>query len=223
MKGLMLASRYYRETVHPAFMYAFPEEIGNMAFGLCGPGSECYRYDDEISRDHDWGPRVCVWIHEALFRKRGTEMERLYRELPQSCCGYGPPERIDRDVRRDGVISVPRFFLQFLGVERPPNTVKEWLTLKEEHLSICTNGEFTAFRRSLQDYYPRDDVWLKKIVTRCFMFFKYGQYNLIRSLQRGEKLLTYYNCSMCIREAASLYLPSISRLSPVEEDLPTVR
>ncbi|MGC9312807.1 MAG: DUF4037 domain-containing protein [Sediminispirochaetaceae bacterium] len=213
MKGLMLARRYYRETIHPAFMNAFPEEIGDMAFGLCGPGSECYRYDDDISRDHDWGPRVCVWIPEVLFRQRGEEMERLYRDLPQSCCGYGPPKRSDQDVRRDGVISIPRFFLQFLGVERPPNTVKEWLCLDEEHLSICTNGdifddfhgEFTSFRRTLQDYYPRD-VWLKKIVTRCFMFSQYGQYNLLRSLQRGDKLLTYYNCSMCIREAASLYL-----------------
>ena len=213
MKGLVLARKYYQETVYPAFRNAFPEEIGNMAFGLCGPGSECYGYDDEISRDHDWGPRVCIWIPEDLFRQRGEEMEQLYRDLPESCCGYGTPKRIDHGVKRDGVISIPRFFFQFLGVPGPPNTVKEWVSLNEEHLSICTNGEvfddfhgdFTSFRKALQDYYPRD-VWLKKIVTRCFMFSQYGQYNLKRSLQRGEKLLSYYNCSMSIREAAALYL-----------------
>ncbi len=213
MKGLELARQYYQNTIYPAFVNAFPEEIGNMAFGLCGPGSECYGYDDEISRDHDWGPRICVWIPEELFQRRGDEMDRLYREQPGSCCGYGPPQRVDRGVRRDGVISIPRFYLQFLGIVKPPMSVKEWMSLNEEHLSICTNGEvfddfhggFTSFRTALQEYYPRD-VWLKKIVTRCFMFSQYGQYNLKRSLQRSEKVLTYYNCSMCIREAASLYL-----------------
>jgi hypothetical protein len=46
-------------------------------------------------------------------------------------------------------------------------------------------GEFTRLREALLCYYP-DDVRRKKIAARCMVMAQAGQYNLPRSLQRGE-------------------------------------
>ncbi len=109
MKGLVLAEKYCKETVAPAFKAKFPGLYDQMAFGLAGPGSECYGYDDEISRDHDWGPKVCIWIPEGLFQERGEELQGLYDSLPGECCGFNGINRWDTALRRDGVISIKRF------------------------------------------------------------------------------------------------------------------
>ena len=53
MKGLALAEEYYRNIGLPVIEKHFPNDIKRMAFGLAGEGSDCFGYDDEISRDHD--------------------------------------------------------------------------------------------------------------------------------------------------------------------------
>ncbi len=211
MKGLELAYRYYREVAAPALKAEFHGEFERLAFGLVGPGSECYGYDDELSRDHDWGPKVCVWVPEKLFLSRGEEMQRCYEGLPGSCCGFGPIERRDTAARRDGILSTPRFYAGLLGMQAPPTDAHEWLLLRDEELSLCSNGrifsdpygEFSGIREVLLGYYPQD-VWMKKIVSRCVMISQHGQYNLWRSLERGDLLAVGYNIAMFTREIAAL-------------------
>lgn len=55
MKGLELAKRLYEERARKLFENELPDLIPQMAVGLVGEGSECFGFDDEISRDHDWG------------------------------------------------------------------------------------------------------------------------------------------------------------------------
>ena len=45
---------------------------------------------------------------------------------------------------------------------------------------------FTQYREALLAYYP-EDLRLKKIAARCMGMAQAGQYNLPRSLQRGEQ------------------------------------
>jgi len=157
MKGLELARRFFTDVALPAFKEQAPDTLGSMAFGLAGPGSECYGFDDEISRDHDWGPR-----------------DRTY-----------------------------------LGTDSPPETIRDWLLLPEEALSLCINeevfldplGSFTGRRRALLAYFPRD-LWLKKIASRCRAIGERGQYNLWRALQRGESIAFHYHRARFARESA---------------------
>lgn len=211
MQGLELAEKYYHEIVGPAFREKFPGLYDQMAFGLVGPGSECYGYDDEISRDHDWGPKVCIWIPEGLFRERGEELQSVYNSLPGECCGFKGVNRRDLALRRDGVISTKSFYENYSGMGRPPNNNLQWLHQQDDQLAQCTNGkvfldnlgEFSAFRRALLAYYPRD-VWLKKIVSRCVMISQYGQYNLRRAQRRRDAPGEHYCWAMCTAEAAAL-------------------
>ena len=67
MKGLELCRLYYEEVGAPALKAAFPELMGRAAAGLAGQGSDCLGFDDEYSRDHDFGPGFLVWLTDADF------------------------------------------------------------------------------------------------------------------------------------------------------------
>jgi hypothetical protein len=211
VKGLQLARRYFTDVALPAFRMRAPGALGRLAFGLAGPGSECYGFDDEISRDHDWGPRLWVWVPEALYREQGEALQGIYDELERVFLGHGPVLRLDTRVRRDGVLSIPRFYQAYLGTGLPPETLRDWLLLPEEGLSTCTNGEvfldplgeFTGLREALLAYFPRD-LWLKKIASRCRAAAAHGQYNLWRALRRGDRLAAHHHQAGFAREAAAL-------------------
>jgi len=211
VRGLELSRRFFRDVALPAFKQKAPHALSSMAFGLAGPGSECYGFDDEISRDHDWGPRVCIWIPEQLYREQGQRLQHIYEELDEVFLGFGPVHRVDTRVRRDGVLSTPRFYRTYLGTDSPPETIRDWLLLPEEALSLCTNGEvfadplgsFTEMRSALLAYFPRD-LWLKKIASRCAAAGEHGQYNLWRALKRGDRIAFQYHKASFTREAAAL-------------------
>jgi hypothetical protein len=211
VKGLELARRFFTDVAFPAFKEKAPHTLNSMAFGLVGPGSECYGFDDGISRDHDWGPRVCIWIPEQLYREEGRRLQAIYGELEKVYLGYGPVRRLDTRFPRDGVSSTERFYRNHLGTDRPPETIRDWLLLPEEALSLCTNGEvfvdplgrFTGMRRALLAYFPRD-LWLKKIASRCAAAGEHGQYNLWRAQRRGDRIAFQYHKACFMKEAAAL-------------------
>jgi len=211
MKGLDLALGYYTDVILPAFSTRFPDLLDNLAFGLVGPGSECYGYDDIVSQDHDWGPRACVWMPEALYQSDGKVLQSAYEGLPSVYNGFGPIFHLDTRLRRDGILSVERFYQSYLGTAKCPETNRDWLVVPEELLSVCTNGmvfsdslgHFSAMRQRLQAYYPRD-ILLKKLACRLKDAGQSGQYNLWRSLRREDVLASAYFKQQFLIEAASI-------------------
>ena len=87
MKGLELCEKYYREAAREELWQHFPDVMPRAAAGLAGEGSECLGFDDEISRDHDFGPSFCIWLTEADYADYGAEMSAFYRSLPGSFDG----------------------------------------------------------------------------------------------------------------------------------------
>ena len=92
MNGLTLAQDYWESVGRPAFQRELPGLIERMAVGLAGEGSECFGYDDAISRDHDWGPGFCVWLTQADDQAYGSAAREIYRKLPRAFAGH-PPRR----------------------------------------------------------------------------------------------------------------------------------
>ena len=82
MKGLELAKAYYEEYGRPMIREKFPDYEGRIAVGLAGEGSECFGYDDEISRDHDFEAGFCLWITEQDGEAIGFPLFRAYGKLP---------------------------------------------------------------------------------------------------------------------------------------------
>lgn len=190
--GLTLARRFFQASL-PVLNRHIPDIMACSAAGLVGEGSECLGVDDHISRDHDWGAAFCLWIPDALFAAERERIESAFAMLPDSFDGN--PVRTTPEARmgRVGPLPLRGFYRRFLGLDRAPVTWQEWRAIPEHHLCTCTNGavfmdnggEFTALREELLRYYP-EDILRKKIAARCMIMAQAGQYNLARSLQRGE-------------------------------------
>lgn len=82
MKGLELSEQYYK-THGEQMLQQFPHLSPYLAVGLIGSGSECLRYDDKISQDHDFEPGFCIFLPEEDFisSRDAFQLERAYGEL----------------------------------------------------------------------------------------------------------------------------------------------
>lgn len=202
MKGLELAERYFFEYGLPMIRRAAPCLEDRCAAGLAGPGSECYGFDDELSRDHDWGPAFCLWLNDSDYEEYGGQLTAEYQKLPGVFEGYGPRISLEGENHRTGIIRAGDFFKRYLGREslscNPGEGFKEWL-IPEENFGLCTNGKifhdptlfFTNKRDDLIKNYPLP-VKMKRIAARCMEAGQAGQYNLQRVEQRGEVFAAAY-------------------------------
>ena len=192
-----------------------PEYQGRIAAGLVGHGSECYGFDDDLSRDHDFGPRFCLWLTDEDYAAIGERLQADYEALPQSFMGYGPRESTARAQgagRRDGVFRIGDFFESITGYRQAPSTNNphEWLMLDEATLAAATNGEVFAdplgkFLDTRQGFKTMpEDVRLALISKRLGMMAQAGQYNVPRMLTRGDGAAAWLSIGEFVQAAASL-------------------
>lgn len=194
MKGLELSYRFYKEHGEPMLLKEFPELMGLIAIGLCGSGSECFGYDDEISQDHDFEPGFCIFIpdEDLLDRRSAFLLERAYSKLPKEFMGFKRSPVSPVGGNRHGVISFSDFFRSKTGDENGVLTFKGWCRVPEQSLLEATNGKifhdglgrFSKIREGLA-YLP-EDVRLKKLAGNLLTMGQSGQYNYKRCIARGE-------------------------------------
>src|SRR5262245_43062509 len=85
--GLELGRRFYQEAVRPILDAAFPGLPHGAA--LLGRGSEVLGFDDELSTDHDWGPRVMLFLREDDHRRWAEAINEAMRQrLPRRFRDY---------------------------------------------------------------------------------------------------------------------------------------
>lgn len=179
--GLTLSRVFYREAVQPIVRRAFPDL--SYAVALLGPGSEVLGFDDPMSADHDWGPRLQLFLRPADAAAVATRLEQtLAHELPRHVRGFSThfsaPDPADGGTRRrvpaDGgpirhrvdVTTPAAFVRRHLDFDvAQPLTPVDWLTFSEQRLATFVGGAvfhdgigLNAIRRRFA-YYPRD-VWL---------------------------------------------------------------
>lgn len=227
MTGLELCRRYYEEYGQPMIAEKFPDYESCIAVGLVGKGSDCFGFDDVLSRDHDFGPRFVLWVTKEVYNQIGKELQAAYENLPTSFMGI---DRIETFHGKDrcGVMIIEEFYKNVLGInpvgifaqpeenhasgKEKMDAIKSWLAVQDYALAAAVNGEvfrddegiFTKYREILQAYYPKA-VWYRKIAQTCGLFSQSGQYNLPRMRRRGQFVSAELAKVECMKHAMKLY------------------
>ncbi len=208
MSGLELAKKLYTEVYRPEMERRFPEYVDRIAAGLFGRGSDCYGFDDELSRDHDWGPGFQVYITRELYSAIGNELEEMYNSLPKKYMGYQLARTVSTHKRR-GVFIIEDFFANLLGVW--PITEKDYYLVEDSSLSEAVNGWIfddpagivTKIRDDLMKGFP-ESVLYKKIAQSASRYAQCAQYNFKRVSERKDELTAAIMLSDGIKEAMKL-------------------
>lgn len=192
--GLELCEAFYQEFGVPMIRTKFPAYESMIAAGLVGEGSDCFGFDDEVSRDHDFGPGFCLWLTDQVYDEIGEELQRAYDELPSTYMGITRVTTAKAQ-KRVGVFKIGEFYESLIGLNDIPTARNQWLFLDDYRLAAAVNGkvfrddlgEFTRIRKGLLHYYP-EDVRIKKIAREAALMAQSGQYNYSRMFGRGEKV-----------------------------------
>ena len=194
MNGLELSRAYYEQYGEPMLRERFPQLMPLLAAGLAGSGSECWGYDDEISRDHDFEPGFILFLpgEDVVDRRTAFALERAYAALPKEFMGLKRAMLAPVGGARHGVLRTADFFREKTGSADGNLSLMEWLALPEYLLAEAVNGEIfadglgevTAIRDRLR--HKPADVRLKKLAGQLLLMGQSGQYNYRRCLLHGE-------------------------------------
>lgn len=192
MKGLEEARKFYEEAGAEMISRNFGDFENRIAVGLVGHGSECFGFDDQTSRDHDFETGFCIWLTKDDEEKVGFRLMRAYDKLVKSVNG----ERADRVVENgfQGVFVTGDFYRRYTGCDGAPKTWQDWLYTNSAYFAEATNGEvfrddlgeFTKIRNEILHGMP-EDVRAKKIGSCSLKAAQSGQYNYARCLAHGEE------------------------------------
>ncbi len=219
MKGIELSREFFNEYGKPMLEAEFSEFLDKLSCGICGSGSECLGFDDEVSADHDFEPGFCIFLpgEDIIDRRTAFLLERAYAKLPKEFKGYKKSILSPVGGARRGVIRTEEFFKEKVGSANGILTVREWLSIPEQALCEATNGEIffdnfgevSTIRRNLS-YFP-EDIRLKKLAGELLLMAQSGQYNYKRCLDHGE----YAAAQMAVFEFVNNAMSAIFLLNKV--------
>jgi Domain of unknown function (DUF4037) len=236
VRGLELSRRFYSDAVRPILGEQFPNL--DHAAALIGYGSEVLGYDDARSQDHEWGPRVQLFLREPAPR----ELHRvLAEELPIAFAGFPTnfePTEEPGTMRTAAVNAGPvahrveslvlgDYLVSRLGVDPLLEfTVADWLATPAQRLLEITAGEVFADPigdltrvRELLSWYPHD-VWLYAMAGHWQQISEYEAF-LGRSGSRGDELGSRLIAASLVRDLVHLAFLQERRYPPYAKWLGT--
>jgi hypothetical protein len=181
--GVELSRRLYDDAVLPLLSRHLPGLVHSAA--LIGAGSEVLGFDTQRSTDHDWGPRLHLFLTADDRARHGAWIDGLFSErLPATIAGHPtslvPTEHGTRQLRhttgrvQHGVViaELGDWLTGHLGFNPLTGiTPQDWLATPTQALAEVTAGAVLhdglgvlhTARRALT-WYP-DDVW--RYVLAC--------------------------------------------------------
>jgi len=185
--GLKLSELFYNDVIKEKLEKEYPEL--EYAAALIGQGSEILGFDDKMSTDHHWGPRLQLFLKEDDYDKYNLIIKKYFSKiLPFTFLGYStnwsePNEKDGMnqflELKTNGPINhrieiytVERFLKLTLGLESLELNESDWFTIPEQRLLEFTSGkvfydnfgELTHVRKHI-NYYP-DSIWKLKIIVQ---------------------------------------------------------
>ncbi len=182
LPGLELNEGFYIDVIRPILQSHFPNI--EYSAGLIGYGSDVLGFDTPISMDHNWGPRVIIFLSEEDFTKYKSEIDNCFKtNLPNEYIGF--PTNFSNP-KSDGVqsmewsetgevnhlitITTIRDFLnESVGVTSIEGIkTKDWLKFSNQGLIEITKGKVfhdglnkLNFIRDFFRFLPEDILKLK--------------------------------------------------------------
>ncbi|THA70566.1 DUF4037 domain-containing protein [Streptomyces sp. A0642] len=187
LPGLELSRILYEEAVRPVLDDAFPGLP--YAAARIGPGSEVLGFDTARSADHDWGPRLDLFLAPDDAAAHGGAIRRLLADrLPKEIRGWPTHFRPAADpldpaahmAATDGPVDhrvfphdIGAWLTQEAGFDATAAEpgVRDWLAMPQQKLAAITGGAvfhdgpglLTTARRRLARY--PDQLW--RYVLAC--------------------------------------------------------
>ncbi len=167
--GLELSRMLYEEEIEPIMEKKFHDlKYAAATLGMC---SEILGLDDEISMDHEWGPRVTIFLSEKDHTRYFPDIMPVFQELLSTRFkgfdmmwkkpGVDIQNTKETILYHVSVRTVPEVLNFYGGITALPLQDMDWLRISEQHLLEFTSGmvyrddigELTKARESLK-YYP---------------------------------------------------------------------
>ncbi len=215
---------FFHEVVKPILEKEFPAETAQTAFGVFGYGSEVLRMDDAYSTDHHWGIRINALMPEEIFQaRREVIQETVSAGLPATWRGHSLREGLSGG-RGLSLTSLEAYLMRTIGLDHPPQTYAEWLSLPEEDIIHVVEGElwhdpagrFSSVRETLKKYYP-EPVRLRRIAHWCRYYSGMGAYALKRALLRNNEYYANITFTRAIRLGVQLAFLLDKRYFPYDK------
>ena len=179
MKGLDLSEALYQDVVRPILDEHYPKLRYSAAH--IGGGSDVLGFDTVQSIDHDWGPKLLIFLEGSEHEQKADGISTFFsHNLPHKIQGFptnfgkhddgtsvmvnSEDNPINHGIRID---TITGYFETYLGINPQKElTVTDWLIISEQLLRSVISGkvfhdglgELEKIRTKLS-YYPRD-IWL---------------------------------------------------------------
>lgn len=238
LPGLRLCRIFYAEAVRPLLDEAYPDMP--YAAARVGPGSEVLRFDTERSVDHDWGPRLELFLSADDVTRHGADLSALLaNRLPAELHGwpthFEPPGARVRAMaattgpvaHRVNITDVASWSIEQLGFDaRRGATALDWLATPAQRLAEATGGavfhdgpgELTQLRSRLR-WYP-DDVWRYVLAAQWTRIAQEEPF-VGRSAEAGDDLGSRVVAARLARDVMRLCLLLARRYPPYSKWLGT--
>lgn len=156
LPGLQLSRLFYLEAVRPLLDREYPGLPH--AAARVGPGSEVLGFHTERSVDHDWGPRLELFLSADDVARYGEELSALLAvRLPKQVCGwptnFEPPDARVRVMtattgpvaHRVHIGDVASWSVDRLGFDACSGvSVRDWLATPNQRLAEAPPGRSTT-------------------------------------------------------------------------------
>jgi Domain of unknown function (DUF4037) len=229
--GLQLAREFYATAVRPLLEEQFSQLP--YAAALLGPGSEVAGFDGPRSTDHDWGPRLQIFLADSDADRHATALTAmLASRLPGPFRGYPVAFPVTREPggtarHRVEVTGLGPWLTSQLGFDpRHAVTLLDWLATPAQRLAEFTTGEVfhdgpgeLSRARDTMAWYPHD-VWLYLLACQ---WQRIGQEEAFpgRCAEAGDDLGSAIVTARLARDLMRLWLLMHRRYPPYSKWLGT--
>lgn len=193
-RGLDIAKDYWRAWGRPWLESRQPHLLGRIGVGLFS-GSDVLGADDDLSRDHGWGPRFDVFRVDEDGMSNASLQAEMNAAAPSQWDGFHNRFQFTPSIQ---VHAAPAYFGNPFPCRRLPDSPTDWMCCPhrlpnlESHLHYVRHGAvfhdpagILADVQARLHTYP-GDIWLIRMAQLCFDIAHYGEYNFCWRLARRK-------------------------------------